>query len=38
MKHIVTKVHPDDNVIVALKDLKQGDKVTYNGNTFTISK
>ncbi len=37
MKHIVTKVHPDDNVIVALKDLNQGEKVTYNGTEFTIA-
>jgi len=36
MNHKVTKVHPDDNVIVALTNLEEGDQVTYNGYSFTL--
>lgn len=32
----VLKVHPKDNVIVALKDLKKGETVHYNGEDFTL--
>ena len=37
MNHKVTKVYPSDNVLVALTDLKQGESVTYNGTTYTIT-
>src|SRR5687768_7037076 len=37
MKHVVTKVHPDDNVIVALTDLKKGEKVKYDGTSFELA-
>lgn len=36
MNHAVTKVHPDDNVLVALTLLEEGDKVSYNGEDYTI--
>ncbi len=31
MKQKVLKVHPEDNVLVALKDLAKGETVQYNG-------
>ena len=37
MNYKVTKVHPNDNVIVALVNLKEGETVTYNGEAFTLS-
>jgi altronate hydrolase len=30
------KIHPDDNVLVALTDLKSGDEVQYNGSNFKL--
>jgi altronate hydrolase len=36
MNHKVTKVHPDDNLVVALANLKEGDIANYNGETYTI--
>lgn len=36
MNQIVTKVHPGDNVLVALTNLAEGDKVEYNGDAYTI--
>ena len=33
----VLKVHPADNLIVALRDLKKGEHVHYDGKIFTIS-
>ncbi|MFP5040185.1 UxaA family hydrolase [Parasediminibacterium sp. JCM 36343] len=36
MNHKVLKVNPKDNVIVALQDLKKGDVVVYNGETFIL--
>ena len=36
MSHIVTKVHPEDNVLVALANLQEGDTVTYNGSEFKL--
>lgn len=37
MNHKVTKVHPRDNVLVALGDLSVGEKVTYNGEEYTLT-
>src|SRR4051812_14614350 len=37
MNHQVTKVHPDDNVLVALNNLKKGDRVAFNGSEFILS-
>ncbi|MET0465663.1 MAG: altronate dehydratase family protein [Chitinophagaceae bacterium] len=36
MKHRVLKVHPDDNVLVALQDLKKGETVSYNGKDYVL--
>jgi len=36
MNHKVSKVHPADNVLVALTNLEEGDKVSYNGEEYTI--
>ncbi|MEI9945737.1 MAG: UxaA family hydrolase [Chitinophagaceae bacterium] len=36
MKHTVLKVHPDDNVLVALQDLAKGQEVKFNGSTYTL--
>jgi altronate hydrolase len=37
MNHRVTKVHPDDNVLVALTNLEKGDTVAYNGNSYLMA-
>jgi altronate hydrolase len=34
----ILKIHPADNVLVALADLKAGEKVSYNGSTFTLTE
>ncbi len=36
MKQTILKVHPDDNVLVALVDLKKGEVVTYQGENQTL--
>lgn len=36
MKHKITKVHPDDNVLVALTNLEAGYVVQYNGVKLTL--
>ncbi|WP_209328991.1 UxaA family hydrolase [Lunatimonas salinarum] len=36
MKHTVLKIHPADNVLVALADLKKGEKVQFENQTFTL--
>ena len=36
MNHRVTKVHPDDNVLVALTNLQKGEKVFYNGDDYVL--
>lgn len=36
MKQLVLKVHPNDNVLVALSDLKAGQTVSYQGATYTL--
>ncbi|HEX8425529.1 altronate dehydratase family protein [Hymenobacter sp.] len=38
MKHLVAKIHPDDNVLVALQDLPVGTPVTYDGVTVTTTE
>ena len=37
MKQTVLKVHPKDNVLVALKNLSKGETVQYNGETYTMA-
>lgn len=34
MKQIVLKVHPKDNVLVALRDLAKGESVSYNSEQY----
>src|SRR5215510_2548186 len=34
MKQIVLKVHPKDNVLVALRDLAKGESISYNGESY----
>jgi altronate hydrolase len=36
MKQQVLKVHPKDNVLVALIDLKKGDSIEYGGDIFVL--
>jgi altronate hydrolase len=36
MNHKVTRVHPDDNVLVALTNLSEGDLVDYDGEAYAI--
>lgn len=36
MKHTVLKVHPDDNVLVALQDIAKGQSVVYNGTEYIV--
>src|SRR5688572_1127201 len=37
MNHKVTKVHPEDNVLVALTNLEEGETVAFNGNEFRLA-
>ena len=37
MKHLVTKVHPDDNVVVALENLQEGERVAYDGTEIVVA-
>ena len=36
MKQRLAKVHPDDNVLVALTNLSKGETVNYNGEEFIL--
>jgi len=36
MKQRVLKVHDSDNVLVALTDLKKGENISFNGDTYTL--
>lgn len=36
MKHKVLKVHPKDNVIVALTNLSKGETVSFNGSDYIL--
>ncbi len=38
MKHLVAKIHPADNVLVALTDLPIGTPVTWDGTTVTTTE
>jgi len=35
-KQLVIKIHPLDNVLVALTDLKKGQTIHYQGNQYTL--
>jgi len=36
MSERILKVHPDDNVIVALQDLEKGEVISYKGESYTL--
>jgi altronate hydrolase len=36
MSNTFLKIHPADNVLVALKDLKAGEKIQYNGTSIIL--
>jgi len=38
MKHAILKVHPKDNVIVALRKLDKGETVSFNGEQFVLQE
>lgn len=38
MQQIILKVHPDDNVLVALTNLDKGAVVTYEGEEYTLTE
>jgi altronate hydrolase len=38
MKKSILKVHPDDNVIVALRDLSKGEEVQLNGHRYVVQE
>jgi altronate hydrolase len=38
MKHAIVKVHPKDNVIVALRKLEKGETIHYNGEQFVLQE
>ena len=38
MKHRVLKVHPNDNVLVALQDLSKGETINYNGKDYVLQE
>jgi altronate hydrolase len=38
MKQIVLKVHPKDNVLVALRDLAKGEAISYNGDQYMVQE
>ena len=37
MSKKVLKIHPDDNVIVALQDIAKGESITYQNTTYKIA-
>ena len=36
MKARVLKIHPKDNVLVALTNLKKNEVIEHNGNSYTL--
>jgi altronate hydrolase len=36
MKHSVLKIHPNDNVLVALRDLAKGQEIDFKGSKYTL--
>ena len=36
MNHKITRIHPADNVLVALTNLEQGEQVVYNGEGYLV--
>ena len=35
--NVVLKLHPDDNVLIALRDLREGEKITFSGQVFVLT-
>lgn len=38
MKQIVLKIHPKDNVLVALRDLAKEEAISYNGKQYVVKE
>jgi altronate hydrolase len=38
MSNKFLRIHPADNVLVALSDLKAGEKISYNGNSLSLAE
>ena len=38
MSNKFLKIHPADNVLVALTDLKAGEQIVYNGSSITLAQ
>ncbi|MGC8749599.1 UxaA family hydrolase [Hydrotalea sp.] len=36
MQNAIIKIHPNDNVVVALRDLKKGEKLEYANEEYTV--
>ncbi len=37
MQNVVVKLHPDDNVLIALRDLRQGEEIAFSGQSFSLT-
>ena len=37
MQSAVLKLHPNDNVLIALRDLRQGEKIAFSGQMFVLT-
>ena len=37
MMQKVLRIHPEDNVLVALKDLKKGEVIEFDGRQYTLA-
>lgn len=37
MQRVVLKLHPDDNVLIALRDLRRGEKIDFSDHTFVLA-
>jgi altronate hydrolase len=37
MQNVVLKLHPNDNVLIALRDLRQGEKVAFSEHMFVLT-
>jgi altronate hydrolase len=37
MQSVVLKLHPDDNVLIALRDVRQGEKIDFSGQTIVLT-
>jgi altronate hydrolase len=37
MQKVVLKLHPDDNVLIALRDLRQGERIAFSGQMFVLT-